>query len=99
MPHEPLDAREDLTKERPRQVAFGKLQREVPSVPDQAPASLEQPLLEARERPIADGDGKNQPTPAAPRRWCPRTRPGGCRWIGETDRREGIGNCVRCGDH
>jgi hypothetical protein len=47
-----LDALENLPKERPGQVIFGELQREVPRVPDQPPARLEQPLLEARERPV-----------------------------------------------
>src|SRR5262245_54044703 len=61
MPRQPLDAREDVMKERPRQVAFGELQREVPSVPDQPPAGLEQPLLKAREGPILDGDRENEP--------------------------------------
>ena len=46
MQGEPLNAHKNVTKERPRQVAPGKLHRDVPSVPDQAPASLEQPLLE-----------------------------------------------------
>jgi hypothetical protein len=61
MPCQSFDAREDLTKERPGQVAFRELQREVPGVPDQPPACLEQPLLEAREGPGLDGDGQNKP--------------------------------------
>src|SRR5207244_4772055 len=36
MPCEPLDALKNLTKEVPRQVAFGKLQGEVPGMPDEA---------------------------------------------------------------
>jgi len=62
MPREPLDARENLPKEEPCQVAFGKLEHEVPSVPNEAPAGLEQPLLEAREGPALDGDGQDEPT-------------------------------------
>src|SRR5436309_2502086 len=51
-PRESLDALENLTKEVPRQVAFGELQGEVPSMPDEASARPEQPLLEAREGPV-----------------------------------------------
>jgi len=32
------------------------------------------------------------PQPVAPRRSCPRTRPGGYKWTGETDREAGIGH-------
>jgi len=46
MPRESLDARNDLPKEPLRQVAFGQLQDVVPGMPDEAPAGLEQPLLE-----------------------------------------------------
>jgi hypothetical protein len=53
MPRQPLDALENLPKERPSQVAFGELQGEVSGVPDQPRAGLEQPLLETRERPAA----------------------------------------------
>jgi hypothetical protein len=62
MPGEPLDAPEDLPKEGPGQVTLGKLEHEVPRMPDQAPAGLEEPLLEARQGPSLDGDGQNQPT-------------------------------------
>jgi hypothetical protein len=62
MPRESLDARNDLPEERLCQVAFGKLQREVPSMSDQPPARLEEPLLEAREGPALDGHGQNQST-------------------------------------
>jgi hypothetical protein len=48
VPCEPLDAAENLPKEGSRQVAFGKLQGEVPGMPDEASAGLEDPLLEAR---------------------------------------------------
>jgi len=30
--------------------------------PDEAPAGLEQPLLQARQRPALDGDRQDQPT-------------------------------------
>src|SRR5262249_35039005 len=62
MPRQPLDAREDLMKERPGQVAFRELQREVRGVPDQPAAGLEQPLLETRQRPVLDSDGENEAT-------------------------------------
>ena len=62
MPREPLDAPEDLPKEASGQVTFGQLEDEVPGVPNEAPAGLEQPLLETREGPALDGDGQNQPT-------------------------------------
>jgi hypothetical protein len=41
MPCEPFDAPENLPKEVSRQVAFGKLEHEVPSVPNETPAGLE----------------------------------------------------------
>ena len=68
MPRESLDALENLPKETPRQVAFGELQVEVPGMPNEAPARLEQPLLETREGPALDGDGQNEP---ALNRLCP----------------------------
>ena len=46
MPPESRGAPEDLPKERRCQVAFGELQGEVPGMPDEASARLEQPLLE-----------------------------------------------------
>jgi len=61
VPPQALDALENLSKERPGQVTFGELQREVPRVPDQPPARLEEPLLDAPERPVLDG-GRHQPT-------------------------------------
>ena len=61
MRREPLDAPENLPKERRRQVALGQLQDEVPSMPDEAPAGLEHPLLQARQRPALDGDGQDEP--------------------------------------
>src|SRR2546425_12482595 len=62
MPPESRDAPEDLPKERRCQVAFGELEDEVPSVPNEAATGLEQPLLEAREGPALDGDRQDQPT-------------------------------------
>jgi hypothetical protein len=51
MPPEPLDAPENLPEERRCQVALGELEHEVPRMPDQPPAGLEEPLLEARQGP------------------------------------------------
>src|SRR5258707_11050949 len=62
MPRESPDAPEDLPKEAPGQVTFGQLEDEVPSVPNEAPAGLEQPLLETREGPALNGDGQDEPT-------------------------------------
>jgi hypothetical protein len=42
-------------------VAFGELQGEVPGMPDEPAARLEEPLLEAREGPSLDGEGQGQP--------------------------------------
>ena len=63
MPRQPLDVGKDLAKERSSQVTFGELQGEVPGVADQPPAGLEELLLQARERPVLDGDGQRQPLP------------------------------------
>ena len=46
MPRESLDAPENLPEEAPRQVALGKLQDEVPGMPDQASTGLERSLLQ-----------------------------------------------------
>jgi hypothetical protein len=54
VPPEPLDALENLPKEGPGQVAFGQLQDEVSSVPNEATPGLKEPLLETRERPATD---------------------------------------------
>jgi len=62
LPGKPLDAPEDSAKGGSRSSDFGKLEQEVPRMPDQAPAGLEEPLLQARQRPSLDGDGQNQPT-------------------------------------
>jgi hypothetical protein len=42
-------------------VAFGQLEDTVPHMPDEAPAGLEQPLLEARQGPALDGRGQAEP--------------------------------------
>jgi len=60
MPRQLRDAPENLAKQRPCQVTFRELQGEIPGVPDQPPARLEQPLLKAREGPLLDGDGEHQ---------------------------------------
>jgi hypothetical protein len=62
MPCELLDAPENLPKEAPGQVTFGQLEDEVPSVSNEAPAGLEQLLLETREGPVLNGDGQDEPT-------------------------------------
>jgi hypothetical protein len=72
MPREPLDAVENPPKEAPRQVALGQLEHEVPSMPDEAPAGLEQPLLETREGSPLDGDGQDEPTQQIDCRGCRR---------------------------
>ena len=59
MPRESLDALDDLPKEAPRQVAFDELQGEVPGMPDEVAACLEQPLLETRQRPALNGKGES----------------------------------------
>jgi len=51
-----------LPKEGPSQVTLGKLEQEVPRMPDQAPPVFEEPLLQAPQGPSLDGDGQNQPT-------------------------------------
>jgi hypothetical protein len=43
-----LDVLENLPTEAPGQVAFGHLEDEVPDIPEEMPASFEQPLLHAR---------------------------------------------------
>ena len=61
MPRELLDAPEDLPKEALCQVAFGQLQDKVPGMPDEAPARLEQSLLQARQGPALDGERQDEP--------------------------------------
>jgi hypothetical protein len=67
MPREPLDAPDDLRKEARRQLTFGQLQDEVPGVPNEASAGLEQALLQAREGPALDGRGKTSRRSRLPR--------------------------------
>jgi hypothetical protein len=62
MPGAPLDASDDLPKHRVCQVAVGELQGEVPGMPNEASAGLEQPLLKTREGPALNGDGQDEPT-------------------------------------
>ncbi len=40
---------------------FSQLDDEVPRMPAEAPADLEEPLLEARQRPTLDGERYDQP--------------------------------------
>src|SRR5262249_15386485 len=61
MPREPLDTRHGLLEQGPCQVAFGELQGEVPGMSDEAPARLEQPLLQTRLRPALDGERQGEP--------------------------------------
>jgi hypothetical protein len=63
-----LDALENLPKEAPRQVALGQLGHEVPRMPDEVPAGLEQPLRKIRERPALGGHGQDEPTQQMTRR-------------------------------
>ena len=44
----------------PCQVAFSQLKDEVPRMPDEAATSLEEPLLETRQRPALDGERQDQ---------------------------------------
>jgi len=62
VPRESFDAPENLSKEALRQVAFGQLQDEVPRMSDETPAGLEEPLLEARQRPTLNRQGESDPT-------------------------------------
>ena len=41
-------------------MAFGQLEDEVPGVPNEAPAGLEQALLQTRQRPALDGEQQDQ---------------------------------------
>jgi hypothetical protein len=58
VPRESLDAPKNLPEEGSRQVALGELQDEVPGMSDQPAAGLEEPLLQTRQRPTLDGDGR-----------------------------------------
>jgi len=61
MRRESPDVPENLPREAPRQVALGQLEHEVPRMPDEAPAGLEEPLLEGRQGPAPDGEGQDEP--------------------------------------
>jgi hypothetical protein len=70
VPRKSLDAAKNLPKEAPRQVALGQLEHEVPRMPDQPPAGLEESLLETRQGLALDGDRQNEPrTSFARNRW------------------------------
>jgi len=61
MPRESFDAPENLPEEAPCQVAFGQLQDEVPSMPDQATTGLDDPPLEAHRGPALDDSRQDEP--------------------------------------
>ncbi len=63
---ESFDAPENLPEEAPGQVTFGQLKDEVPRMPDQPPAGLEEPLLQARQPPALDGEGQDKATHEMP---------------------------------
>ncbi len=54
------------SKEPPRQVALCEQQPVIPGVLDQPPAGLHQPLLQARQRPVANPLRQCQPPPQVP---------------------------------
>ena len=62
MPREALDAPQNLPEEVSRQVVVGRLQSEVPGMPNEAATRLEQALLKARQRPALDGERQGEPT-------------------------------------
>jgi len=66
VPRESLDAPNNLSEEAPRQVAFRELQDEVPGMPNEAPAGLEESLLQARQRPALNGPGESEPAQEIP---------------------------------
>jgi hypothetical protein len=66
MPRQALDVPEDLPKEVSRQVAFGKLEYEVPGMPNEAPAGFEEPLLETGQGPASDGERQDEPAEHPP---------------------------------
>ena len=65
MPHESLDARDDLPKQLPSQVALGQLQDEVPSVPNEPAAGLEESLLRENGIVAVSGHGAHYPFTAS----------------------------------
>jgi len=62
VPRQPLDAPENLPKDVLCQGAFGELEHEVPSVPNETSTGLEEPVLETRQRPTLDGEWQGEPT-------------------------------------
>jgi hypothetical protein len=69
VPREPLAAPDDLRKQALSQLAFPQLADEVLGVADEAPAGLEQPLVQAGEGLGLNGDGPGKPTQRLPRLW------------------------------
>jgi hypothetical protein len=61
MPRESLDAAEDLAKQACCQVTLGELQDEVPGMPNQPPAGVEEQLLQARQGPTLNRTGESEP--------------------------------------
>ena len=61
MPRASLDAPEALPTQALRHVAFGQLEDTVPRMPDEAPARLDEPLLEAHQGPALDGERQDKP--------------------------------------
>jgi hypothetical protein len=61
VPPQPLDALENLPKERPGQVAFGNWRVKYWACRIQPSPGLEQPLLETREQPVLNRDRQHQP--------------------------------------
>src|SRR5262249_31990687 len=66
VPRQSLDAPENLPNQPRRQVALGKRQDEVPGMPDQASAGLEESLLQACQGPALDGTGQGEPPQQIP---------------------------------
>ncbi len=62
MPRESFDAPENLPNESRCQVVLRRLQDEVSGMPDEAPAGLDQPLLQACRRPTLNGMGQSEAT-------------------------------------
>jgi hypothetical protein len=67
MPRESLDAPADLPKQALCQVALGQLEHEVLGMADEAATGLEQPQLQARQRPTPNGQGQESRRRRLPR--------------------------------
>jgi hypothetical protein len=67
VPRPSLDAPENLPEQARRQVALGKLQDEVPGMPDQASAGFEEPLLETGQGSALDGKGESESVQEIPK--------------------------------